>query len=374
MAHYSVDVRSALGGGGLNLQMFEVIQAVNRHELAHFKSTSVDTSLFRWKTGHPLHIRYGKVPHGSRSMPGYVVSGIPTVDQTRKFRGASFDVTASGATFPLKNVGRAVWQDIHGWEVVQRIARAFQLNARVDRVGSFFPVLRQDGRSFWEFLTDLADREGMLLYVDGTTIHYRHLPALEREQIPSAIPFTLNGNPRIQHLSTDMGQANPRGPANKRIAVVDRQGRQLAGKISAYNKTTSGNAGLLEESAITDELSSAQDELQALDRRNKPFHHTKALLDGDVRLRPGRGIFLEEVGSKMAGFWLVTRARHDFGESNNSYVTEVELRRSDVGARSRAVPIRASSGHVAIAGGHLGDPRTLTQERSRLLKGSWVSV
>lgn len=248
-------------------------------------------------------------------------------------------------------------------DVAQRMATQHGLTAKM-RAGTPAPVKTfrfQANQSDFEFLAQMAEREGYLFWVEGSDLHF------ERPRLPTAddCEFTFGEN-----LEAFAPSANFRKPpasvevsgwdtaAKASVAAVATKGRGLwtmpGGKhgadVAAF--TRSKVKVKLVDSQVASRAHAETVARAALTRQSMEFLTGEVEVQGDPAVKPGAMVNLKKVGV-YSGHYLVTEANHFYDAAGYHCIFYVA--RDKWGNSSQPVQAlrRAARPAVARKGGQL---------------------
>lgn len=354
----------------------EVHQEIGHHDVARFRTRERRISSPRWMTGALASIRYGWAPDRIRSMAAYVYEAQPE-SRAGAPEQARHEVTCIGVTYPFKSRGTKTWTDVKTWTLVEEFGRKHRIRTRVDQLGKSWSSVSQRGRSEWAMLAEMAAEDGLLLFISGNVIHLRDPRRLEEEERATSLVYSLkrSGAQRIRKVRTDLGELTADGVS---AAEFQAQGVSPLGDPIVVSSTSRAYRDRAPRTRLVTEyvdtpvrsIADAREEVAAAERAGYFVYTAEVDIDGDPRIRPGRGIYLEGVGERVAGFWLVKRATHRV--QSDSYVTTIEVGRPQPYRTGRS-PVISDNRRVLVSAGADYRPER-AKSGVRVAGKRWVSA
>ncbi|HVC32555.1 MAG TPA: VgrG-related protein [Chloroflexota bacterium] len=219
--------------------------------------------------------------------------------------------------------------DMSDSDIASALAGAVGLGAQTD-ISSVHEYTFQNNQTNWEFLKQLAARNGFELFVDDTQLHFRK-PQPRKTQGP-AQQFGQNLlSLRVKQTSLFQAQkVTVRGwdPQTKAALI----GTATTGKL-APKTGISGSGASIATSAFggadtfvvhqpidtqTDGVTLAQAVLDDLDGT---FVQAEGVSRGDSGIKPGVTLHVSDVGQRLAGDYYVTAATHTVNPQRGGYTT-----------------------------------------------------
>lgn len=350
---------------------------VGRHPLLKVRIEDDVISSSRWRTGALLRARYGLTPNLINDFPGYVFTSDPDLSPTvgggpvrLPVRPPSMDVVAVGITHPFKAKGVREWTNTTTWRILQDLGQRHRIDTKFDRVGKKRSIVKQDGRSEWQMLRDLAEDDGLLLFEQAGALNLRDPRLLEDDTRSAARILHVAAMRSFTPVTGDLSAVGPSG------AEYVSRGSDffVASSISnVYRSADTNRPRIAITEPVMDDVGSpseARESVEAAERRGRFVYHAKMELGGDPSILPGRSVYIEGAGEVGSGYWIVLHASHEFSEGK--YLTRAELGRA--APRRRRRPPRIVNGRrivIDAAGDQRGAPAT--PQTARVLQNQWVS-
>ena len=249
-----------------------------------------------------------------------------------------FEVIASGPTFFLKETDTKVYVNKTVSEVVSDIAKKNKLKAVVTPSSARYSVLSQHGKTYWQFLNELAHRSGHIVYLKGTTIYFlKHDTLIDKAMgtIPLlhfdntlAAPFhaflerTLD---KFRPTNTDWSDNPEFGKkTTKNITGVD----PISGKIyNAQEKPTSKKGLRTHQSKVlfseqgsklvVNSAEFAKTLVKAKAEQARFTMPAEFKSQGDPRISPYSVIEISGVDDVNDGHWIVYSVTHVFNKTGH---------------------------------------------------------
>lgn len=235
-------------------------------------------------------------------------------------------------------------------DVASTVATAAGLTATADSTTEVFDTISQNNQTYWEFLSDRAQRIGYELYVDDTILHFRKP--------------VLTGSPSVTTtLWEDLIWLNLRLTSTGQVAAVNvqawdpQQKQQIVGNASSPDQVASvsamqggstlsqpfGTANMVLSNHLVHSQGDATAIAQAaLDELTDNSLQIEGEMKGTPSLLPGNLLTLANLGARFNGNYYVTSVTHRI-DSQNGYTTRFTVtgRRANtlgelVGMASRA--------------------------------------
>ena len=266
--------------------------------------------------------------------------------------------------------------DVTAGDVVRQAAGELGLDSAISEDGPPQTLAVQYEQSDLEFITELAGRSGLYVYLDGRTLRLLSL-AGSGNAIPLALGRELATANATATAETVRRASHARAWNVLRTTAQEgdaRTARQDAEEMHALDLTAFGNLGertLYNRVAagVADAVGVAQDDL---DRATAGEVSVTGAADGDPALRPGAIVAISGVDDAVDGRFALTRVLHRFSAAEG-YITEF----------STAPPRRASRGRDPVFTFGIvfdvDDPERLSRVRARLpllgdLDSAWMPV
>lgn len=313
-----------------------LVQRDCMHDVAIIKlpQGKVSSATLQFAYGVPVSFAWSSYS-GRGTFVGYVHSAVPWVNSG----GSGYDITAVGASMPLKAVNQRVWTNTTASQVARLIASEHHLAFDVEEHSRVFPQITQDGISDWSVLRTLADRVGYSLRMEGVTLqfvsrgtlarYYRSLAPATRTSLTDY--STIPSGRDIISFQPVLGEHQPESGDVRAFHTV--KGIDPVTGVP-FSATASGpsNPGRAGSSPIQRVYSTetarshveAQHIAQAAADKNRYPIRAKATMYGNPELAPGRVLFIDSPQYKMAGYWTVLSADHTI-KNGVAYTMDVEL-------------------------------------------------
>lgn len=314
----------------------ELRQSMRHHDEMTLKYITTSKSLKKGLRSHsPIKVTWTTGLNIKGQWCGYVTNvKETTAGQTNR----EFEVTAIGSSFFLKETDTKVYVNRTISEVVSDIAKKNKLKAVVTASSARYSVLSQHGKTYWQFLSELAHRCGYAFYVEGTTLYFLRydtlidksmgtIPVLYYDNILAA-PFhsflerTLD---KFRPTSGDWSEDTNYGKKTvKNITGVD----PITGKsYSSQEKPTSKKGLRSQQSKV---LFSEQGSRQVVNSAEFAKTVAKAKAEqarftlpadfqsqGDPRISPYKVVEISGIDDVNDGYWLVDAVTHVFNKTGH---------------------------------------------------------
>jgi uncharacterized protein involved in type VI secretion and phage assembly len=204
-------------------------------------------------------------------------------------------------------------------DIVQKIAREYNLGTSrgVERTSEVYPHVFQDNQTDWEFLQARARHVGYELFVEGRWLYFRKPPAGERGP-QLALNQTLRRVRVRLSAPAQVSEVIVKGwdPVAKR-EIIGRATRpslqhQIGESRSGAQISSALGSG---KQVIVDQPVHTQREAEALaqsilDEIAGEYIQLEGVCLGDPRLRPGRPVTLQNIGTRFSGTYYLSAATH----------------------------------------------------------------
>jgi len=148
----------------------EIRQNAKYHDELTLKYLTTSKTLKKGLRSHsPVKVTWTTGLNIKGEFFGYVTD---VKETTAGQNSREFEVTATGPSFFLKETDTKVYVNRTISEVVSDIAKKNKLKAVVTPSPARYSVLSQHGKTYWQFLSELAHRAGYVMYVKGTTLYF----------------------------------------------------------------------------------------------------------------------------------------------------------------------------------------------------------
>lgn len=248
----------------------------------------------------------------------------PITDLSASFSSGGLSLSISG--YDVRHVLRQglylrVFPEQNELEVAAAICEARGLSVKVEKGQNPPPlkVLRQAGRqSDYETITELLDRVGYVLDVEGQTVVIREpVPKPTNPfAIPTYSPITLH-----RFSGTDSTAEQIDGVIV--LGYDPETGKKVEGTAGTVKSVISPPRVIVLHRDVDTQAAANRIAESELDRRKKKKMTASADLRGDATLVPGGWIEVTDVGP-FSGDWRITRAVHSWNPSGG-YTTSLSL-------------------------------------------------
>jgi hypothetical protein len=317
-----------------------------------------------WEENTPVHFRYGWYADDPGDFFGYVASSRVLADENDA-RHASLTLvpvqyTCVGASMVMQDHTNRLWQDCTCSYMARTIAQDNGFLPWVEITDQHFDQ-RMQAASDWQFLSDLADRCGYRLYIDGTTLQF----VQESTYLPSSdgsVPaFWMRKAPGVidslRTFSGVLGETDPSGGLRARLTTtgINRQTAALA--TAAYTSPRTSRLGQPVPATLTQQYSAlpvaGYTEAERLLANTADFLwvQAQAVTNGDSRIKPGSLVELrgDGISETHQGTWMVVEAAHTlaidhFSAQKTDYTTTMTVGRNN--ADGLVLPTQTKAGPV----------------------------
>ena len=291
-------------------------------------------------SGTPIQVNFGRPPT-MRSFYGYVnhAGRRSNAMASSALQRNTTCVYAVGASWPLKEVSSAVYQNMTSTQIIQQIAAQFGLASMVVPSTQTWSVKQQGGQTYWQFCVQLAQEIGYTFFCDGI-----QLVAIPRQTNPTQLSsliaiYDYTKNPSsLPIFNPTLGANNPTGGQlrNRQIAGVDTRTNQ------PFFLTTTGSGtpsmlGVVQDTPPFNDIeqfssadqSQAMTKLQGISQLNQMYITAEATGPGNPFITPGRMIFVQNANGSQNGLWFISGVDHTL--SSQTYVMDMRLGRDSIG-------------------------------------------
>jgi len=249
-----------------------------------------------------------------------------------------FEVTATGPSFFLKETDTKVYVNRTISEVVSDIAKKNKLKAVVTPSPARYSVLSQHGKTYWQFLNELAHRAGYAVYVKGTTLYFLKydtlidkamgtIPVLHYDNVLAA-PFHAFLERTLDKFRPTTGDWSDDPDMGKKTVKNITGVNPITGKsFSSQEKPTSKNGLRSKQNKV---LFSEQGSKQVVNSPEFAKTVAKAKAEqarftmpaefqsqGDPRISPYSVVEISGVDEINDGHWLVKSVTHEFNKTGH---------------------------------------------------------
>lgn len=336
------------------LTSLRVTQAMGQHEVGVVEMEEAGLSSRSLYSGTQVRLRWGRGVASVSSLPGYVNHYEPEVARTA--RTVTNRVVVVGPTYLLKSAGQRAYLDTTLDRVVREVANRVRF-ATVADPGPTIRDIYQAGRSYWQWLVEEAEEDGMLLWPRATSLHLRDPKRLEQEAFPTAAWIDT-----VHAFRPVLGETLG-GDEHARRISMSLDGTDIVVRDSSWSGNDHRDRFVRTPLLVTYEDRGIRQSEDA----NRYTYQAEVEVDGDPRLRPGTAVCLDGLGARGDGCWMVERAEHDVRPRDQYYRVTLTVGRAqavDDGRRPRF-----SQGRRVIDPGTRG-PRHTTVTTPQ---GVWVA-
>lgn len=284
-----------------------------------------------WAENTPVHLSYGWYQDDSADFFGYVASSRVLGSETDPRYGHAVAMpvvyTLVGASMTMQSRRNKLWSDVSPSYIAKTVGASYNFQPQVD-----FSAVRFDSRmqtySDWVFLSELTDRIGYRLFLDGTTLWFvdRHtvMPTVDNT-VPvftqSKVPGVVNS---LRQFSATVGDTDPAGGVRATFQTASVGAESGVLSYSNYTQPRTDVRGNPVAALVTAQYTGrpAQSYAEAAAILSSDTTYlwveARALVNGDARLRPGCLVDLQgdALGAQNVGLWMVRSATHRFTVSH----------------------------------------------------------
>lgn len=363
----------------------EVIQRTYRHDvvvLTYYVQT--DWWKNRFRSGTPVVVTWGYVPHGLDSFFGRVLYTQPNVENERH----ELRVICIGTSYRLKGVA----PDVHdGMSVEQSVAftlRQQKFNLITDSGNYSWPRLtRTVHETMWQYLVRVAQRAGYVLFCNKTTVCIFNPVDVMLANLPSYPVFDYvygRGNQfgtlvKFNAKLADSGAGSMDNTAQHSMGVDPRTGLIVGGvdtgdRMRRINPVRQSPAFAEFADYPVHSTSEAQAVSSGRKKSDRWTMQARARAYGNVRVTQGSGILVRGVSAQDDGPWYVDKVVHELTTDDHPqqwrYFMDLTLLR-DSRQQAATVPNvpRPLRTLVSVVGMQSNRPRDLP----RLVNDDWVA-
>ena len=365
----------------------EVRQLEYGHEMAVLTYYVEPHTKQRYKEGSPIQIRWGYVPNGTDTFYGTVLYIRPHAENEKH----SLRVICIGTTYPFKDVKPTTANDLSIEQVIRTVVLGERLDIVREKSGVVWPLLVQHtDETGWEYLIRLAKRLGYTLTPNKTAVlcydPVRMLLA-NKDSFPILRYHYGRGNDFRGDIVTFTPQLGDQGAGDNtqrayRLLTVDPRSAEVIGASDdgvSFNTLAEVRAApkftgfLAEQPAASASEAAARVRGEQLAKRW--VHKASMHAYGNVRVRPGSGVYIDGYSKEGDGLWYVHKVVHELSAEDRPqkrrYFMHVELLRDS--REIAAIPKpqrRALRSSVATAAGVQSNRRPA---QPVFTNGRWIS-
>lgn len=358
---FSFVVHGASGITG-SVSSMSITETLGHHAVVAARTVMSDQTDL--STGTPVTVSWG-----GRSIAAYVSHVRRSPDPL----SGEVVVYCVGATWPLKSGQHRTWDGYKLSSVVKDVVSPYRLAATVDDLDYPITASQSNGKSDWEFLSQLAVDHGRILVANNTTVHFID---------PSKAVRSATNNGKLTPVSmisitADAGATSPRGGDTSQRVVfgLDESGHLLSGSSappppgSRLSVVSSASPFTKPLAASVGSLAAAAQKVGAETNVNRWGVTAKGSAIGNAYVTCGSLVLLSNtrkvsLGHGVEGVWAVTKVEHVVAPKR--YSMEVELGRDGFGAAFPRTPLNRQT--------VTEDGRVKTTPPPRILQGRWVSA
>jgi hypothetical protein len=314
---------SFASGAPMAVKELRVIQAEYHHERVQVTVDLSSPSSKRYQTGTPVRVDWGIPPKHMQTFVGYVNHATPEHRpvEDRSDGGGKLRVVLVAPSWVLKDGDYQTFRNVSAATAVRQVAESFRLGTRnIHQHPTRHAVLHQQGRSFWEFMVECAQRMGWTLYARGMELH-----CLDRKQSALLTRFppvlrspVLGGS--VREFRPKVGANAPGGGSllvREGYGVNPRSGAVLYSRDDGgTEKALFNTPGLAPafrrgsaDSSFSD-LGEGYDTLQSKSKANQLAVEATFTATVHPNVRVGGTVVMEGFGDGSDGGWYVTAVEH----------------------------------------------------------------
>ncbi|MEV7902177.1 hypothetical protein [Streptomyces anulatus] len=348
---------------GAWLASIDVYQAENAHQVVeltvmHTYNPAYPVQQWRtpagsvWQENTPVHLRWGWYSDDSADWYGYVASSRVLASETDPRYGHAVQVpvvyTLLGASMLMQAHRNMTWRGTTASATARQIAQEYTLQPRVDPTAVVSEQSTQTS-SDWQYLCDLANRNGYRLYCDNTQLWFVERRTVMPAPDGSVPVFRQQKSPGVidslREFSAVLGDTDPAGGLRARYETValNRSSSIMTRATYTQKRTTAQGRpveALLNSQYVGLPANSYAQAGRLLDAEaDLLWVEARAVVNGDPRLKPGSLVELRGagIGDANEGAWMVRSAIHKLGinqlyPQKSTYTTTVVVGRN--GSRS----------------------------------------
>jgi phage protein D len=313
------------------LQPYQIIihQEERSHDVVILKYQIFSNFFFKaLKTGTPVTFSWRNSPKNKGNFVGHVV-------KVKRLKAAQtqqeLEIHCVASSFALKQTKNNTWKNKTASDIVKDIGKQTKLKTVVTPNSTKFSQISQYGKSYWEFLNELAFKIGYVMYVKDAVLYFQDIDEVIDKQVGSipllnfeeefAPPFhspierTLDKfEPIVSDLIEDDDQ--PR-KSNKLLSGVD----PITAKIYGSKKTPTSSRGLKKAQSeiifddntsfdVTNSKMFADSLAKGKADRARMSMPAKFSGQGDARIRPYGVVEISGIDETVDGYWMVRSVTH----------------------------------------------------------------
>jgi len=315
----------------ITLQPYQIVlhQEERSHDVAILKYQIFSNFFFKaLKTGTPVSFSWRNSPKNKGTFVGHVV-------KVKRLKAAQaqqeLEIHCVASSFALKQTKNNTWKNKTASDIVQDIGKQTKLKTVVTPNSTKFTQISQYGKSYWEFLNELAFKIGYVMYVKDATLYFQDIDEVIDKQVGSipllnfetefAPPFhspierTLD---KFEPIVSDMVEDDdqPR-KSNKLLSGID----PITAKVYGSKKAPTSSRGLKKAQSeiifddntsfdVTNSKMFADSLAKGKADRARMSMPAKFSGQGDSRIRPYGVVEISGIDETTDGYWLVRSVTH----------------------------------------------------------------
>lgn len=313
------------------LQPYQILlhQEERSHDIAVLKYQIFSNFFFKaLKTGTPVTFSWRNSPKNKGVFVGHVV-------KVKRLKAAQaqqeLEIHCVASSFALKQTKNNTWKNKTASDIVKDIGNQTKIKTIITPNSTKFSQISQYGKSYWEFLNELAFKIGYVMYVKDAVLYFQDIDEVIDKQVGSipllnfetefAPPFhspierTLDKfEPIVSDLVEDDDQ--PR-KSNKLLSGID----PITAKVYGTKKAPTSSKGLKKAQSeiifddntsfdVTNSKMFADSLAKGKADRARMSMPAKFLSQGDARIRPYGVVEISGIDETTDGYWLVRSVTH----------------------------------------------------------------
>jgi phage protein D len=313
------------------LQPYQILlhQEERSHDIAVLKYQIFSNFFFKaLKTGTPVTFSWRNSPKNKGVFVGHVV-------KVKRLKAAQaqqeLEIHCVASSFALKQTKNNTWKNKTASDIVKDIGNQTKIKTVITPNSTKFSQISQYGKSYWEFLNELAFKIGYVMYVKDAVLYFQDIDEVIDKQVGSipllnfetefAPPFhspierTLDKfEPIVSDLVEDDDQ--PR-KSNKLLSGID----PITAKVYGTKKAPTSSKGLKKAQSeiifddntsfdVTNSKMFADSLAKGKADRARMSMPAKFLSQGDARIRPYGVVEISGIDETTDGYWLVRSVTH----------------------------------------------------------------
>lgn len=312
----SVFFESGLARG---VKEISILHAEYQHERAVVTVEKDAATSKRFATGAPVSIVWGFAPTYLTTFYGYAnhIAPIHKPTELRDEGGALMRVVCVAPTWVFKDTDYLTFRNLSAPQAVKKVAERFRFGlTNIQPQAVAWPVLHQQGRSYWDFMVECAQKAGWTLFGRGMDLHCldrKQSVASDAGRVPTLRSRELGGS--VIEFRPQHGSNTPAGgtlAVREAYGVNPKTGQLLYSRDGAdserpmYNaapQTPTFHQGMTD--VVYEGLGEGYGKLQAGARANRLSIEATMLCEAHPHVRVGSSINLKGFGAGNDGAWFV---------------------------------------------------------------------